>query len=969
MRPVAIPGAVIAALTGLGICALASAAPARSPATRPAHVATGGGLHLMLGQIDPQAVLRATGASGMIVYIQTPDAAHAEILRRAADAAGLLNRRIFVCAADLRSITLASNLADVATIAPGAAADDAEIMRVLRPGGAALMPDGSRRVKPPPAGTDNWSHPYHGPDNNTLSADAHARWPYTTHFLAEPLFASQPEVTVAAGGRIFKAFGHMTFRAYQNEVINQLYAFNGYNGALLWKRPLREGFMIHRNTMIATPDALYLGDDESCKIIDPATGDVLDQITGQQPDEMVWKWMAIENGVLYALLGGPEVPAAVSRGTITHIGGWPWGMWPGYDYSNPATNWGFGRTLLAIDLKTRKTLWRHREQEFIDARGVCMAARRIFCWAPQRFLAAIDAATGNVVWRRDEAALLDAIGPNGRAQHYLTGFATSVYVRSNGRVLMFAGPQRQSLAAVSADDGRLLWQRKDGNFQLVLRPEALYAMGQQGTKSFKFDYATGNILAEFVGRRACTRATGTIDSVLFRAQEGTIRWDMSTDALIHIAPMRPGCHDGVIVSDGLLYWGPWICGCHLTLVGIICLQPAAGAGPPPANGEPRLYTAAQSSQPVAPFDVRPDDWPAWRRDNARTGITPVTLARGMAHWWTAQPDRPHIPTAPVAAGGLVLVGSDDGTVCAIDAATGRPRWKAHTDGPIYFPPALAGGRAFVGSNDGHVYAFEAATGRLLWRFRAAPLDRRIPVYGQMMSTWPVAGGVVATDTTVYAAAGISHFDGTHVYALDAATGRIQWHNDSSGIVDDRVKNGISLCGPLQLRDATLSFPGGNVYAVAAYDAPTGRCLNTPAGPRTVRRVFLHPRKLWEPIEGAEHVASAGRVRIQGTFGGARASVAFQPAGPASGKAWSKNLATYWGSAAAANALVLLGRLAGDAAPADSVIALKLDSGEVLWSYPLPAAPVHWGLAIDSRGCVFVCLDDGRIIALRPQETP
>jgi len=140
---------------------------------------------------------------------------------------------------------------------------------VLRPGGKAFVA-ARELTKPARAGTDDWSHPYHGPDNNPQSADQLARAPYLTHFLADPLFGCQPEVTVTAGGRIFKAFGHMSFRAHQNPVLNTLMAFSAHNGALLWQRDLKKGFMIHRNTLVATPDALYLADDESCKVIDAA---------------------------------------------------------------------------------------------------------------------------------------------------------------------------------------------------------------------------------------------------------------------------------------------------------------------------------------------------------------------------------------------------------------------------------------------------------------------------------------------------------------------------------------------------------------------------------------------------------------------------------------------------------------------------------------------------------------------------
>ncbi len=122
---------------------------------------------------------------------------------------------------------------------------------------------------------------------------------------------------------------------------------------------------------------------------------------------------------------------------------------------------------------------------------------------------------------------------------------------------------------------------------------------------------------------------------------------------------------------------------------------------------------------------------------------------------------------------------------------------------------------------------EATTGRLLWSYRVAPTARWIPVYGKLISTWPVAGGVVVEDGVVYAAAGISHFDGTYVVALDAATGQPRWQNDSSGTLSPEVNCGISLQGELQIRGDELQFLGGGAYQFARYDRRTGKCLNEP----------------------------------------------------------------------------------------------------------------------------------------------
>ena len=75
------------------------------------------------------------------------------------------------------------------------------------------------------------------------------------------------------------AFGHIAHKANQNKWLNTLICANAYNGTILWRRPLSPGFMLHRNTMIATEDALYLGDHESCKVFDGETGEIRDEIT------------------------------------------------------------------------------------------------------------------------------------------------------------------------------------------------------------------------------------------------------------------------------------------------------------------------------------------------------------------------------------------------------------------------------------------------------------------------------------------------------------------------------------------------------------------------------------------------------------------------------------------------------------------------------------------------------------------
>ena len=268
-----------------------------------------------------------------------------------------------------------------------------------------------------------------------------------------------------------------------------------YNGTILWQRPLSPGFMLHRNTMIATEDALYMGDHESCKVIDGRTGEIRRVITVPEEiaDGPVWKWMALRDGVLYALVGNPEVQVDTLKSDRRGIGHWPWGIWKGHDYKDPRTAFGFGRTLVAIELETGKIQWHYRDDEFLDARAVCMNSNNIYCFSGERFLACIDAATGSLRWKNSDAELLQAIGPNFRAQGYVTGYATSCYMKCNDQYLFFAGPQRTQMVVASAEDGKLAWTHPDGNLQLVLRDDAIYAAGPQST-GVRLDYHTGGTL-------------------------------------------------------------------------------------------------------------------------------------------------------------------------------------------------------------------------------------------------------------------------------------------------------------------------------------------------------------------------------------------------------------------------------------------------------------------------------------------
>jgi outer membrane protein assembly factor BamB len=104
--------------------------------------------------------------------------------------------------------------------------------------------------------------------------------------------------------------------------------------------------------------------------------------------------------------------------------------------------------------------------------------------------------------------------------------------------------------------------------------------------------------------------------------------------------------------------------------------------------------------------------------------------------------------------GVVYAGSSDNNLYAIDATTGRERWRFTTMGSIYSTPVIVAGVVYVGSYDHHLYAIDAATGTERWRFAAG-------------------GSSVSSPLLVNGFLYVGSLNGGY-YAIEAATGTERW---------------------------------------------------------------------------------------------------------------------------------------------------------------------------------------------------
>jgi outer membrane protein assembly factor BamB len=150
----------------------------------------------------------------------------------------------------------------------------------------------------------------------------------------------------------------------------------------------------------------------------------------------------------------------------------------------------------------------------------------------------------------------------------------------------------------------------------------------------------------------------------------------------------------------------------------------------------------------------------------------IDLASGEVRWRFATGGR--VRSSPAVADGVVYAGSADGSLYALALADGRQRWRFDTEGrrldsarhgydrrTITSSPAVAGGVVYFGSRDGSLYAVDAATGALRWRV----------LHDE--TSWSIASPAVVGGLVFDASSDAAFF-----HAVDASTGQVVWRVDA-----------------------------------------------------------------------------------------------------------------------------------------------------------------------------------------------
>jgi len=646
-----------------------------------------------------------------------------------------------------------------------------EVMRVLAPGGVALVGQGDgrkRTVKPWPDEIDAWTHFLHGPDNNAVARDRRVGPPRRLRWWAGPRWCRSHEfissfvAMVSGGGRVFYIFDE-GLTGVTDERLPEKWVLIGrdaFNGVLLWRRPLPDWRAdIRWNTslrgrpacvprrMVADDEYLYmtLSHAGSVEVIDPATGKTLRTLDGTATAEEL------------VLAGGT---------LLVHLTG------SGQTRGKP------DEAIVAVDVASGKTRWRAEVGRYTPASLAAAGDRAIYHNRKETVCVGLE--DGKEQWRAESAG-----GGNGTFI-----LLPDAVVECDGKTIVVREP----------DTGKERWTAKTGGKSMragdvFVSGGCVWHADGEGISGYLLE--TGEVArtvdpseVQSPGHHLrCYRAKAT-ERYLLTQWRGVEFVSIQDEPHAQADWVRGACAFGVMPANGLLYVPPDPCFCYpgAKVLGLNALAAGEPDGADPSDGarlvKGRAYgqienrtRASQSSQSEISnlqSEISDASWPTYRHDARRTGAAGGAVPANVAPAWQA--DLGGNLTPPVLADGrLYLADKDACALYTLSAADGKRLWQFTAGGQIDSPPTAYGSLVLFGCADGCVYALRAADGALAWRYRAAPRDRRIVSDSRLESPWPVHGSVLVEDGLVYATAGRSTFldGGIRLVALDPATGEVR----------------------------------------------------------------------------------------------------------------------------------------------------------------------------------------------------
>jgi outer membrane protein assembly factor BamB len=707
-------------------------------------------------------------------------------------------------------IPLRGEIANVVAVDPSVAGEatptDAEIRRVLIPGGSQYRKEGAvwrHQKKPWPKGYGDWTHLDHGPDGNAVANDRVAEAPRGIQWLGgigdrggDPLVLRDSLVLgyepVVKDFRLDKTVKKPTPaiaermaapRPMRRSVDRWRACRDAFNGLPRWKhlwdgKGLTPLVLIDGRALMAAPLQSCYGvaqkDDihVPLRAIDLRTGEVITTF-----DKAPQLLIPLDRRGL-PRHGSIDIQAVAQNGVV-YIA-------------------GLGN-ISACDIDTGDVLWRvNSEGKLIShpvispdgARLYCLDADavpaivRYFGQRKVRHLVCIDPSDGTALWRQpvtsNEASSLIAIDDGvlvGRLSMHGWNVA--------------AGKPRDPKDFIYGVDrfdarGGKLWttydvppeqRRKLGHIQIGCGASNMIVHGEhvyvaEHYRTVRINLQTGEADSINTSNIGCQRMFGMSGQIGYA---NLVLWSWSDDGNFewtYHGFAHPACGGGFTVANGRFYLRSIaMCDCnfHLrTTMGLHSEPPCE----PVADGQrltpgDRLVgpVGAAPTQPPTAFTgaMLPLEWEIGYYGRLNNHYTPVPVRQDDT-----------LQGTPPRQGGLTFVPMVH-TQRLEARGGGQVAWAQQLGGRPAGLPVLAGGNVIQACRDGYVYAFDPATGKPKWRFLAARADQRLVNSGQVESVWPCVGAVVFRDVVAIASGISPEMDGGGmVWGLNPATGAVEW---------------------------------------------------------------------------------------------------------------------------------------------------------------------------------------------------
>ncbi len=749
---------------------------------------------------------------------------------RAAGRYGTVTARRF----DGTTLPYVDNLVNLIVADKTTTVPQAEILRVLVPGGVAVIA-GKKTVKPRPKDIDDWTHYLHGPDNNAVAADRVVNRPRSVQWAEGPTHGRSHEqlaslsAAVTTNGRLFYIADYAPPAFIRFDGQWKLVARDAFNGTLLWKKDIprwsdhlrhfRAGPIHLPRRLVAAEDTVYatLGLAAPVSVLDAATGKVVKVLKGTERTEEI----IVRDGTVYLVVGTSEVHRT---GGGLRARGEP----------EPTEE----RYITAVNAATGTALWKHDcpDGAFILPQTLTVGGPNVF-YQSTAGVVRLNASDGAVVWKTkrltperrmsfssptvvatDEVLLCadrDAAGKDAADEKVLWGvhgWNEKGYPRKG----------KTTLRAYSVETGEEIWSA--GCSEGYNSPVDIFVIDGNVWAGLNFkcyDLKTGTETRKikWTGPRVgmphhrCYRNKATV-RYIYTGRSGIEMVDLEKGNVGNNSWIRGTCQYGIMPANGLLYAPPHACACFakVKLTGF-------WAAAHHRNGPTMRFSKAPALEKGPAFGdatgaAGDGDWPLYRRDARRRGLTAAGAPASLDVAWSADIGG-RLTQAVIASGTVYCASIDTHTVHALDANNGESLWQFTAGGRIDSAPAFYKGYVIFGCADGWIYSLNGADGRLAWRFRAAPREQFVGAFDQIESSWPVHGAVLIQNDTIYAAAGRnSYLDGGMVlYRIDPLTGaelsRTPIYNlDPETDLQTGGEGGFDMQG---VKTDLLSGDGENVY--------------------------------------------------------------------------------------------------------------------------------------------------------------